>query len=349
MMDYNRHLINNNSTIKDALVQLDELGIDAILFVIDKLGKLVGSITDGDIRRSLISNGFNYDYRIDKIIQPNPKFITKGDSDIDKIIKFRENYYRIIPIVDKEKKVISVINFRKIKSYLPIDAVIMAGGKGSRLLPLTEKKPKPLLNVANKPIIKHNIDRLALFGIDDFWISINYLGDQIKNYLDKVKIENLNINYVKENKPLGTLGAVSKIKNFNHDYILITNSDVLTNMNYENFFLDFIKQNADMSIATVSYEVGIPYAVLETSDKRVLSFKEKPTYSYYSNAGIYLLKKSILDHIPVDKFYNATDLIEELIKKEKKVCSYPLTDYWLDIGNHSDYQRAQNEFKNIKF
>ena len=349
MINYKKHIIQNNTLLKDALVQLDELGIDAILFVIDRDGKLIGSITDGDIRRSLINNGFNYNHRVEEIIQPNPKFITKGELDINKIIKYRDSYFRIIPILDVDKKVVSVINFRKIKSYLPIDAVIMAGGKGTRLLPLTKTTPKPLLKVGNKPIIEHNIDRLTLFGIDDFWISINYLGDQIKNYLGSGKEKNINIYYVNESKPLGTLGAVSKIKNFKHNHVLITNSDILTNMNYERFFLDFINQNADMSIVTVPYEVGIPYAVLETSDKRVLSFKEKPTYTYYSNAGIYLVKKSILDNLPVDEFYNATDLIDKLIKENKKVCSYPLTDYWLDIGKHSDFERANNDINNIKF
>ena len=349
MINFKKHVIQNDAIIKDALLQLNDLSLDAILFVVDNEGKLVGSITDGDIRRSLINNNFNFEHRVDEIVQSSPKSIKKGELNINKIIKFREEFFRIIPIVDHNNIVVNVINFRKIKSYLPLDAVIMAGGKGSRLLPLTKLTPKPLLIVGDKPIIEHNIDRLILFGIDDFWISINYLGDQIKKCLGTGQENNISIDYVTENKPLGTLGAVAKINNFKHNHVLITNSDILTNMNYERFFLDFINQDADMSIATVPYEVGIPYAVLETSDNRVLSFKEKPTYTYFSNAGIYLVKKSILDDLVEDEFYNATDLIEKLIKQGKKVCSYPLTEYWLDIGKHTDYERAQNDINNIKF
>jgi NDP-sugar pyrophosphorylase family protein len=225
----------------------------------------------------------------------------------------------------------------------------MAGGKGQRLLPLTEQTPKPMLKVGEKPIMEHNLDRMALFGIDDFWISINYLGEQIESYFGDGSNKNINITYVKENEPLGTIGAVSKIHDFKHDFVLITNSDLLTNLDYEHFFLDFLDQAADMAVVTIPYQVNIPYAVLETEGGRVLNFKEKPTYTYYSNGGVYLVKRALLDQLPKDDFFNATDLIEILIKQGKKVYSYPLAGYWLDIGNPSDFERAQNDITKIKF
>ena len=163
------------------------------------------------------------------------------------------------------------------------------------------------------------------------------------------KNRNIKIDYVIEKNPLGTIGAVSKINNFKHDYILVTNSDILTNLNYENFFVDFIKKDADMSVVTIPYDVEIPYAVMETKDDDVLSFIEKPTYTYYSNGGIYLIKKNILDNIPKNKFFNSTDLMELLIKKNYKIISYPMRDYWLDIGKSSDYYKAKNDIKHIKF
>ena len=346
MSNYRRHLIFSGSLIKQALVQLDELASDAILFVVDTNQKLIGSLTDGDIRRGLIK-GFSIENKIDEIIQENPRVIRKGDSDIDKVIEYRDNHYRIIPIVDYEDKVINVINFREFKSYLPVDAVIMAGGKGQRLLPLTQSTPKPLLFVGKKPIIEHNIDRLSIYGIDDFWISINYLGDQIQSYFEDGNKKNICINYIKEDKPLGTIGAVSLITDFKHDFVLITNSDILTNVDYEHFFLDFINQNADMAIVTIPYNVNIPYAVLDTDDGQVLSFKEKPTFTYYSNGGIYLVKRHLLEHLPLNEFYNATDLISKLISLKMKVYSYPLTEYWLDIGNHDDFKKAQKDIKNL--
>ena len=225
----------------------------------------------------------------------------------------------------------------------------MAGGRGQRLQPLTDATPKPLLKVGDKPIMEHNLDRLIMYGIDDFWVSVKYLGEQIEAYFGAGKQKNINIEYVWENDPMGTIGAVSKINNFKHDYVLVTNSDLLTNIDYEQFFLEFIKQGADLAVLTIPYQVAIPYAVLETERGEVKSFKEKPTYTYYSNGGIYLIKRELLDFIPENNFYNATDLMEELIRQNKKVISFPFFGYWLDVGKHEDFEKAQIDIHNIKF
>ena len=348
MKNYRDHLILSNSNIEEALLQLNNLAKDAILFVVDKNDKLLGSLTDGDVRRGLIK-GISIDKPIVDIIQNNPRFIRKGERDIQKIIDYREGNFRIIPVIDKSNRVVNVINFREIDSYLPVDAVIMAGGRGQRLMPLTEKTPKPLLKVGDKPIIDHNLTRLSLFGIDDFWISINYLGEQIEGYFGNGSERNIKISYVREDQPLGTVGAISMIDDFQHEYILITNSDLLTNLNYEHFFLEFLRRDADLAVVTIPYNVTIPYAVLETNNGHVVNFKEKPTYTYYSNGGIYLVKRSVLDVIPPNKNFNATDLMEQLIANNKKVFSYPLIGYWLDIGSPEDYQKAQIDIKNINF
>jgi len=348
MRIYKDHLILSGSKVKDALLLLNELSQDAILFVVDAEDKLVGSLTDGDVRRGLLK-GFNIDSLVNEIIEGNPRYITKGENDLKKIIEYREGDFRVVPVVDEKNKVVNVINFRNIRSYLPIDAVIMAGGRGQRLKPLTNSTPKPLLQVGGKAIMEHNLDRLALFGIDDFWISVKYLGEQIESHFGQGNKKNIKIDYVWENEPLGTIGAVSKIKNFEHDYILVTNSDLLTNINYEQFFLEFIRQDADLAVLTIPYQVSVPYAVLETTNGQVKSFKEKPTYTYYSNGGIYLIKKSMLKYIPEDVFFNATDFMEELIKNNLKVISFPFSGYWLDVGKHEDFEKAQIDIKNISF
>lgn len=348
MRNYREHLIISESTIKQALEQLDILAKDAILFVIDTNELLIGSLTDGDVRRGLLK-GISIGDKVNEIIQSNPRFIKKGERDIQKIIEYREANYRILPVLNKENKVINVINFRFLKSYLPIDTVIMAGGRGQRLKPLTDTIPKPLLKVGEKVIMEHNLDRLALYGIDDFWFSVKYLGEQIENHFGKGNDKNIKIEYVWEDEPLGTIGAVSKIKNFEHDYILVTNSDLLTNIDYEQFFLEFIKEEADLAVLSIPYKVSIPYAVLEMSDGKIKSFKEKPTYTYYSNGGIYLIKKEMLKYIPKNTFFNATDLIEELIKNDLKVISFPFSGYWLDVGKHEDFEKAQLDINNINF
>ena len=346
MRIYKEHLILSGRKVKEALVALNELSQDAILFVVDSDDKLIGALTDGDVRRGLIK-GYTIDSCIDEIIQDNPRFIIKGENNLEKIIEYRDGDFRIVPVVDENHRVINVINFRRIRSYLPIDAVIMAGGRGLRLQPLTDTIPKPLLKVGNKAIMEHNLDRLALFGIDDFWISVKYLGEQIENYFGSGHKKNVKIEYIWENEPLGTIGAVSQIDNFEHDYVLITNSDILTNIDYEQFFLDFLKQEADLAVLSIPYQVSIPYAVLETSNGQIKSFKEKPTYTYYSNGGVYLLKKEMLNFIPKNSFFNATDLIEELIKNNQKVVSFPFSGYWLDVGKHEDFEKAQIDIKHI--
>ena len=346
MINYRDHLILSESIIKDALVQLTRLGIDVILFVVDENERLIGSLTDGDIRRGLIK-GISIDHPVSAIIQPNPRFIVKGKINIEEIIAYREQGFRIIPVVKDNGVVIDIINFRQVLSYLPINVIIMAGGLGQRLLPLTATTPKPMLYVGNKPIIEHNIDRLVLFGINHIWISVRYLAEQIENYFGDGIKKGVNINYVHEDKPLGTIGAISSIRDFQHDYILVTNSDILTNLDYEQFFLDFLNHDADLSIVSIPFQVKVPYAVLETGENNVINFEEKPTYTYQCNGGIYLMKKSVLNYLSSNTFFNSTDLIELLIQNDRKVISYPFSGYWIDIGNHNDFEKAQIDIKSI--
>lgn len=342
------HLVQLDTPIKICLQKLNKLAADAILFVIESNNRLVGTLTDGDVRRGIL-NGLSLNDEVRMFIQPNPKSIQRGNYNIHDIIRFRNEGYKIIPVIDQDCKIVKVVNFRFLKSYLPIDVVIMAGGRGERLKPLTDSIPKPLLKVGDKPIIKHNLDRLLSFGIDDFWISIRYLGAQIKDNIGDGSADNVKINYIEEDIPLGTIGAVSKISNFEHEYVLITNSDILTNLDYEQFFLDFVDSKADFSVATIPYNVNVPYAILETTDKAIKSFKEKPTYTYFANAGIYLMKKNIIKEIPINQPFNATDLLDCLLKNNFNVRSFPLRGYWLDIGKHDDYNKAQEDINYIKF
>ncbi len=347
-MVFKNHFIQSGSTIKDALEKLDLLGKDAILFIVDNNQKMIASLTDGDVRRGLLK-GATIDDLVDSIGQSNPRFLRKGDSDIKKVISFRNDLLRIIPVLDQKDRIVDIVNFNKQKSYLPLDAVIMAGGQGMRLRPLTTNTPKPLLKVGDKPIIEHNVDRLIFYGIKNYHISVNYLAEKIESFFKDGSSKHIDIKYLRESQPLGTIGAVSEIENFEHEHVLITNSDILTNIDYEDFFLDFIEQDADFSVVSIPYTVNVPYAVLNIDNNRVIDFKEKPTFTYYSNGGIYLAKKEVLKKIEKGVLYNTTDLMEKLISEKAKVISYPLIGYWLDIGNHEDYKKAQIEFEHIKF
>lgn len=346
MGKFKQHLLLQGSPIRKALQRLDILAKDAILFIVDDNNSLVGSLTDGDIRRGLLK-GFTIEDSVNDILQSNPRYLMKGEYNIDKVIEYRENNFRIIPILDENKCVVNVINFRELKSYLPIDAIIMAGGRGERLRPLTDEVPKPLLKIGGLPIIEHNLNRLSLFGVDDFWISIRYLGEQIEAWGGDGSKKNITIQYVREQEPLGTIGAVGLIDNFVHDTILVTNSDILSNIDFEHFYLDFLKQEADFSVVTIPYSVDIPYAILETRNTQVLNFHEKPTYTYYANGGIYFMKREVLKLIRPNTIYHATQLMEDLLKQGKKVVSYPFFGYWLDIGRHEDYLKAQKDIETV--
>ncbi len=346
MGPFKKHIVSINTTVREALKTLDALALDAILFLVDDYNKLLGSLTDGDLRRGFI-NGLGFEDSLSKFIQTNPKFIQQGKYDLKEIISLREKFITVFPVVNSDLQIINIVNFRYQKSYLPIDALIMAGGRGERLKPLTDYTPKPLLKVGEKPIIEHNIDRLNTYGIDDIWISIRYLGEQLIDYFSDGSHKALRIKYVKEEIALGTAGALALVNDFVHDYVLMMNSDLLTNIDFEDLFLFFLENEADLVVACIPYQVNVPYAVMETQDKIVTGFKEKPTYTHYSNAGIYLMKKSVAKLVPKEISFNATDLMELLIRKNKKVLAYPLIGYWLDIGKHEDFNKAQEDIKHV--
>ena len=349
MDNFKKHLVSDKSSIREAMIHLDKLASEATLFIVNDDNHLIGAITDGDIRRGLIE-GKNAQDSVLSVLNKSPRFVRKGEHNIDKLIEYRENKLNIIPVLNKDNdEICNVINFSKHRSYLPVDAVIMAGGKGQRLLPLTESTPKPMLKVGDTPIIERNINRLSMYGIDDIHISVNYLGEQLEEYFGDGHSKGIKMSYIWEDEPLGTIGAISKVEHFNNDYVLIMNSDLLTNINFESFFLDFLKTGADLSVLSLPYKVDIPYAVLETVDGQIKSLKEKPSYTYYSNGGIYLMKKEVLQRIPKNTHFNATDLIEAMIEDGKNVRSFPMVGYWLDIGNHDDFKKAQSDVEQIRF
>ncbi len=348
MQKIQQHLINTHYSVREVLTCLDKLASDAILFIVDENDALIGSLTDGDIRRGLI-RGLGLEDEIMKFVQATPKYFRKGEFDLIQMQGWRNKNFKIIPVLDKNDKVVDIVNFRVQKSYLPLDAVIMAGGKGTRLRPMTLNIPKPLLKVGGKPIVEYNIERLKDFGVRNITMSIKYLGQQLIDYFGNGQEKDLNIGYVEEDEPLGTIGAVRMIKQFHNEYVLVMNSDLLTNINYEDMFKTLLEKEGDMIVATTPYEVQIPYGVIETEGDRIIALKEKPTYTYYSNAGIYIFKRKYVDVIPKEQYFNATDLMEALYSTNKKVVHYPILGYWLDIGKPHDFDKAQKDIPHIKF
>jgi NDP-sugar pyrophosphorylase family protein len=223
----------------------------------------------------------------------------------------------------------------------------MAGGLGSRLSPLTDNTPKPMLLVGDKPILEHNIDRLIKFGIKEFIISVQYLKDQIIDYFGDGSQKGITINYIIEEKPLGTIGALSLIHEVSNYTILLMNSDILTDMDFEFMYRQHLKLGKKMTVLSIPYRIDIPYAVMETDDENVLNFKEKPSLNYYTNGGVYLLDADLVSEIPKNSFYNATDLMEKLLMK-KELVHYSHKGFWLDIGKPKDYKQSQDLISKLK-
>ena len=343
----NIHIIHEDKTLLEALGQINTLAPEPlVLFVVDSNEHMVGTLTDGDSRRALIA-GASVNDTIDKVMLRNFRFMRLDD--IDNVLEIRHQKQmkmKLVPILDEERHIVDIINLEKYKTRLPIDAVLMAGGKGERLRPLTEKTPKPLLPVGSKAIIDHNVDRLISYGIQHINVTVNYLKEQIEEHYQKPR-NGVKIETVREPKFLGTIGSVKFVSSFYNDTVLVMNSDLFTNIDYEDFFLHFQQHEAEMSVAAVPYNVSIPYGILDLDGRNIHGLIEKPKYTYYANAGIYLIKRRALKEIPDETFFNATDFVEKLIAAGKKVIRYPLNGTWIDIGNPQEYQKANDLVKHL--
>ena len=341
-------LIHKNKNLVEGLQRLNKLRnlSRLILFVIDDNHKVVGSVTDGDIRRSIIAEQ-NLQKTLGEIANPDFKRLYQTDS-YQSFEKYRKLDIKILPIRNSEGILVDLIDLESTQAKLPLEAVIMAGGRGKRLSPLTDTIPKPMLQLGSKPIIEHNIDRLISFGIKKIYISVKYLGEQIVDYLGDGNQKNINIEYVWENEPLGTAGALALIDNLTTEHILLMNSDLFTNVNFESLYLKLINENADMAVASTEYKVDIPYAVFETKAGKITNFKEKPSFIYHSNAGIYILKRSLISKIQKNKYCDITDVMEQLVTEGGKLVYDPIIGYWIDIGKTVDYEHAQEFIKHLE-
>ncbi len=345
MKDFSNHTIQQTSPLIEAFKQLNKVTVHQTLFVLNSDQQLIGTLTDGDIRRGFIENKTLND-SVDMFMNREFHFLMNEISP-QKIKEFRKKFVKLIPLLDENKKIIKVFDLTRLKTILPMDALIMAGGKGERLRPLTDRKPKPMLTLGDKPIIEHNIDRLISYGIENIYISVNYLADQIMDYFGDGSSKGVNIQYIQEERFLGTIGAMRLVENFNNPFVLVMNSDLFTDADIEDLFLNLNWNKADIAVASIPYTVNIPFAILNRNNGQITGLKEKPTHTHYANAGIYLMRKKVTDLIPDQKYYNATDLIEKVIETGGKVIDNPLTGYWIDIGRLDDYKKATELIKHM--
>ena len=338
--------ISPNTTIKEALSIISN-GAIKIAIAANKNGKLLGTLTDGDIRRGFLK-GLNLNSKVSSIIFRKPVVakITDSENKIFKISILKKIYQ--IPIVDKNQKVLGIhILDELLKLQTKSNRVIiMAGGKGMRMRPLTKDIPKSMLKVGNKPILQIIIERFKESGFENFTICVNYKSQIIKNYFADGKKFNVKIEYINEKKRMGTAGALSLFKKKLKEPFFLINGDLLTNLDFEKM-LDFhYEHNAKATMCIKEFNVESPYGEVVLRDENIQSIEEKPKHKFFINAGVYILDPKCMDLIP-KKFYDITTLFKKMISKKYKTISFPLGEYWLDIGRPHDYNKANVEFNEI--
>ena len=273
----------------------------------------------------------------------------RGEISIERVVEFRDRGICIVPMLDEDGHLEKLVNLARLKSLLPITAVVMAGGRGRRLRPLTSNCPKPMLPVGERPILEVNIRRLVAFGIEDIYISVNYLREQITEYFGDGSAFGCRIQYITEDEPRGTMGALSLVPStLSTSDVLLMNADLLSDIDLEAFYLHHRKTKSQLTVASVPHNVEIPYAILEHDGNTVLQFSEKPTYTYLANAGFYLFRKELLKLVPGDQFYDATDFMSDVLSRDLPMSTFRILGYWNDVGSLNDYDKAQRDVLNLK-
>lgn len=344
--DLAKCLFHQAISIREAMAAMDRHGLGIVL-VVDDAGKLLRTLTDGDFRR-LVLSGTNLDQSLSTLVFPDrrkPLTAAPGTNEKDLLHLMNQNSLRHIPLVDGDGRVVDIALLKNLaRDYeLSLKAVVMAGGFGKRLQPLTDDIPKPMLKIGERPVLEHIIRQLSDSGIRQVKITTHYKPEKITDHFGDGRDFNVNLEYVTEEQPLGTAGSLGLIEPPTEP-VLVMNGDILTRVDFQSMFHFHQDHHADMTVAVRQYEMDIPFGVVETSGERVTGIREKPLMKFFVNAGIYLLEPSVFRFIPREGTrFDMPELIERLLAAGRNVVSFPVSEYWLDIGQHDDYQRAQED------
>jgi dTDP-glucose pyrophosphorylase len=352
MQQLEKILIRENASLRTAMMCIDR-GAKGIALVVDEQRRLNATLTDGDLRRAVLA-GLDLDLPVATLVeslrrQGKLRPITLPiDSTKDRIIgEMKAGSIRQIPLVDENGRVrdLAVLDELVDEPPPPVHAVVMAGGYGKRLMPLTADIPKPMLPVGDQPIIERLVHQLKRAGISKVDISTHYKAEQIAAHLGNGEAFGIDLRYVSEEQPLGTAGGLSLVSG--DDPLLVINGDILTALDFR-AFLDFhFEHRAEMTVAVREYGFNVPYGVVETDGVKVTAVTEKPTVKFFVNAGIYLVSPSARHLVPSRRRFDMPQLIDIVLKSGGSVISFPVWEYWLDIGRHEDYERAQEDVQGL--
>lgn len=338
----------DNLTIVDAMGKID-LNAKGILFIVDQSDRLVGALSDGDIRRWLMNAG-EISATVSNAMNKSPKSLTIDEKN-NAIKAMKEQCITAIPIVDKENRIVDIVVLSAVeedkkitKCLAGVPVIVMAGGKGTRLYPYTKILPKPLIPIGDTPIVERIINYYTDFGIDTFYMTINYKKSMIRSYFEELKPDYL-IKYVEESKPLGTGGSIKLIEEKFDKPIFITNCDALIIADYNDIYQYHLNSGNDITMVSALKNIQIPYGVLHTGDNGGLeSMEEKPKLSYFINTGMYIINPETIGLIPHDVMFHMTHLVEAVMKNGGKVGTYPVSeDSFLDMGEFDEMKRMEEK------
>ncbi|ATP39079.1 alcohol dehydrogenase [Solibacillus sp. R5-41] len=343
MKNWKSILVLSSQSLLETMQIIDSSSLQFAI-VIDEENRLLGTVTDGDIRRGIL-RGESLESPIIHIMNSDPIIATEQDTKkyCHKLMQSKK--LKQLPIVNKQKQVIDVL----FKDYqvTPINdntVILMVGGLGTRLRPLTDTIPKPMLKVGDKPILETIIESFKKCGYTNFILSVNYKKEMIQNYFQDGSAFGVIITYIEENKRMGTAGALSLLPERPTKPIFVMNGDLLTQVHFEQLMEFHLEHKAVATMCVREYEYQIPYGVIETNGANLVSIKEKPVHKSFVNAGIYVLNPEAFDYIPQDEFYDMPTLFEKLMAQENVTAAFPIREYWLDIGRMDDFERANKEY-----
>ncbi len=349
MVELEKLLIRPEHSIREAMVHIDRSG-QGIVLLVDPAGRLEATITDGDIRRAILA-GVNLDTSIAELIVHRNETLGRKpvtapqETTSEELLELMQSKgVSQLPLLDKHGRVVGLSTLAELvpEQALPVQAVIMAGGFGKRLRPLTDDTPKPMLPIAGRPLMERTIERLRRAGIQRINITTHYKPEIIKAHFGGGEDFGVELTYVAEDQPLGTAGSLGLVGQTEQP-LLVMNGDILTSVDFHAMLSFHQKHKAEMTVGVRQFDVEVPYGVVEAREGLVCRLREKPKHNFLVNAGIYLLEPSLCRCIPDGQRYDMTDLIAKLLDEKRPVASFPIVEYWLDIGRHDDLQQAQKD------
>ncbi|SHF35242.1 nucleotidyltransferase family protein [Desulforamulus putei] len=340
-------LVSPCASILNTIKVIDSAALQ-IALVVDDAGRLLGTVTDGDIRRAIL-RGLSLDEPVSRVMNSSPTVARVNEDRQEILAVMKARNLRHIPVLDETGRVVGIEILEELlkggrKENL---VVLMAGGLGSRLRPLTQDCPKPLLKVGSRPILETILHNFIEYGFERFYISVNYKADMIKQYFGNGNRWNVQIKYIEEKERLGTAGSLSLLPEKTEHPLLIMNGDLLTRVNFDQLLSFHIDNQVQATMCVREFDLQVPFGVVKIDGHRLLGIDEKPVQHFFVNAGIYVLQPDVLELLPRGMYYDMPDLLARIVEQGKETAVFPVREYWLDIGRLSDYEQANGEYEEI--